>query len=555
MKRYNGYFKVLAAFIVTVILGSCTKLDQQLNSALTNDQASTALGANGTQLLLQTAYNDIGPYTGPGAIFALEEVPADMCVVPTRAGDWDDNGNWRNLKKHTWQADGIGIIIDQFNSLNKLNFDATNVLAFNPIPQQAAEAKFLRALALYQLLDLFGQYPIRNPGDNLLNAPEVKSGEEAVQFIISELTAALPDLIPAGSTSAIATKDAANFLLMKTYLNHGAFVNREAPTFSDADMQQVITLGNAIINSGIYSYNPNYFDNFAVNVATGVQKPSPEAIFSDPNTAGVSANYAGMHERWWATLHYNQYTPLNPQAGWNGFSTVADFYNSFGIGAPATQTPADTLLDTRIGGRFYKGCTDISGIRPGLLIGQQYNENGVALKDRKGNLMKFDPNIVEDLKETGSDLEIKGIRAVKYVPDYSNGGKYYGNTPGNWLILFRYPDVVLMVAEAKMRAATPDNAGALALVNGLRAARGAAPMVAPMALANPANVSDKTTLLAERGRELYWEGVRRTDLIRFGVFTKAWYLKPATDNKYLVFAIPSSALAANPNLKQNPGYN
>ena len=165
MKRYNSYFKILAAFIVTVIFGSCTKLDQQLNSALTNEQAANALGANGTQLLLQTAYNDVGnPYSDPGNIFALEEVTADQCVVPTRAGDWDDNGKWRALKKHTWQADGVDVIIGQYNALNKLNFDATNVLAFGPTNAQAAEAKFLRALAVYQLLDLLKmekKFPIK----------------------------------------------------------------------------------------------------------------------------------------------------------------------------------------------------------------------------------------------------------------------------------------------------------------------------------------------------------------------------------------------------------
>src|SRR5690606_2943589 len=129
-------------------------------------------------LLLQTAYNDVGnPYSDPGNILALEEVTADQCVVPTRAGDWDDNGKWRALKQQTFGADGVDIIIGQYNALNRLNFDATNVLAFNPTKAQAAEARFLRALSLYQLLDLFGQFPFRNPGDNLLNAPKVYSGD------------------------------------------------------------------------------------------------------------------------------------------------------------------------------------------------------------------------------------------------------------------------------------------------------------------------------------------------------------------------------------------
>ena len=538
-------------FLILLALGSlagCTKLDQKLNSTLTSDQAATALGANGTQLLLQTAYIDVGnPFADPGNIFALEEVTADECVVPTRAGDWDDNGKWRALKKHTWGPDGVDVIINQFNSLNKLNFDATNVLAFNPTAVQKAEARFLRALSLYQLLDLYGQFPFREAGENLLNAPKVYSGEEAVQFIINELNEAIVDL-PAANPMEKANKDAANFLLMKVYLNHGAFVNRAAPTFSNEDMQKVIDLGNAITPR---TYSANYFDNFNPTNST-----TQEGIFAAPNVAGVATNNNRIDNRWWATLHYNSYTPLAPQAGWNGFSTVADFYNSFAVnGAVAKQTAEDTLLDPRIGGRFYKGITNApgSGLRPGLLIGQQYDDKGVARKDRKGNLLKFDPNIVEDLKETGNDLEIKGIRVLKYAPDFSNGGKNYSNQAGNWLILFRYPEVVLMVAEAKMRLTAPDNAGALAQVNDLRAKRGA-PALTSMTLVNPANLKDPNTLLAERGRELYWEVVRRTDMIRFGVFTKAFALKPASDNKYLVFPIPSSALAANPNLTQNPGY-
>jgi hypothetical protein len=91
------------------------------------------------------------------------------------------------------------------------------------------------------------------------------------------------------------------------------------------------------------------------------------------------------------------------------------------------------------------------------------------------------------------------------------------------------------------------------MVNALRAARGAAPL-ATMALVNTANVEDPNTLLAERGRELYWESHRRTDLLRFGVYLKPWQYKPTDDAKNLVFPVPNSALAANPNLKQNPGY-
>jgi hypothetical protein len=559
MNRYK-YIMIAGFFLVTAAIISCTKLDQQLNSTLTSNQAANSLGANGTQLLLQTAYNDVGnPYSDFGLIPALEEVSADECVLPTRGSDWDDAGKWRALHQHTFEAEGIDIILSQFNSLNKLNFDATNVLAFGPTKQQAAEARFLRALALYQLLDLYGQFPFRNPGDNLLNAPKVIAGEEAAQFIISELTTILPDLNESANAAAnpmaktLATKDAANFLLMRVHLNYGAFVNRANPTFADADMQNVISLGNGIINSGRYSYSVNFFDNF-----NPTNSASPEGIFAYPNFSGVTINNSDIRQRWWSTLNYNQHAAnfSNPVAGWNGFATVAEFYNSFGVTTPTTQTATDSLLDKRIGWRFYPNCTELSGIRPGLLLGQQYDPNGVKYKDRNGNDLVYKTNISPDLKENGIDKELPGIRVVKYVPDFTGGPSapnYGERKAGNWLMMFRYPEVVLMVAEAKLRAAAPDVAGALLLINNLRAARGAAPLAA-LPLVNTNNVYDPATLLAERGREMYWEAVRRTDLIRFGMFLKPWAYKPASNPRYLVYPIPPTALAANPNLKQNPGF-
>ncbi len=546
MIRNNNY-KVGLVLIIAVFAG-CTRLDEKLNSSLTNQQTSAALGALGTALLLKAAYSDFtGPFNDVEQLINLTGNSSDESLVPTRGGDWDDNGKWRSVHAHTWNPNLAACLLT-FNSLNKMNFDATNVLAFNPSDVQAAEARFLRAWSLYYLLDLFGQYPFRNPGDNLLNAPEVKSGAAAVDFIISELNAILPNLPPAvANMNYRANPDAARMLLMRCYLNKGAFINRAAPTFSDADMQQVITLGNAIMTSNRYSYTANYFDNFSVDNDVKCK----EGIFAYQNTSGVAANNLDVKARWYSTLHYNQYTPKNPNAGWNGFSTVAEFYNTFGVTAATTMTLNDSLLDKRIGGRYYPGVTNVSGLRPGLLVGQQYNEAGVALTDRKtpSHPLAFDPAISPNMTETNAAKEeITGIRVVKYPPDYSN----YDGAAGNDLVIFRYPDVVLMVAEAMMRKAAPDNAGALTLVNALRTARGAAPL-ASMTLVSATNYAPNT-LLAERGRELYWEWVRRTDLIRFGVFLRPWPYKTADDPKNLLFPVPAQALAANPNLKQNPGY-
>ncbi len=550
MNRYKKLTKFALSLLTITAIASCTKLNESLNSTLTSTEVANTPGS--TAGLVAAAYSDLGGLLhGQDQLFSLQENTSDESLVPTRGGDWDDNGVWRVLHSHTWNADH-GQILNVFNNLNKLNFDATNVLLFKPTDAQAAEARFLRALALYNLLDLYGQYPFREPGENLLNAPVVRTGAEGINFIISELNAILTAL-PANNPVSKATPDAARVLLMRCYLNKGAFLNRAAPTFDAADLEKVVTIGNAIIASGKYSFTPNYFDNFSVDN----DAKSKEAIFTYMNTSGVAANNGGIAARWNMTLHYNSYTPNNPNAGWNGFSTISDFYSSFNTTAAATTFgPADTVLDRRLGGRFYAGATDKSGLRPGFLVNQQYNENGVILHDRKWkpgvdpvntHLLAYTPTIAANMIETGDNLEVTGIRVVKYVPDYAN----YGGPAGNDLMIFRYPDVFLMVAEARLR--TGDDAGALTMVNQLRTARSSAPLTS-LPLVNTANVEDPKTLLAERGRELYWESVRRTDLIRFGVYLKPWQYKPTDDAKNLLFPVPNQALAANPNLKQNPGY-
>ncbi|MDQ6902877.1 MAG: RagB/SusD family nutrient uptake outer membrane protein [Bacteroidota bacterium] len=549
MINYNHKIKFGLLFIAVGIGFSCTKLKENLSSTLTNAQVVSSFGSNGPQLILSGAYADLTFLAGQDQLFSLEENSSDESLVPTRGGDWDDNGVWRVIHNHTWNADH-GQILSTFNSLNKLNFDATNVLGFNPTPSQAAQAKVLRAFALYYLLDLYGQYPIRNPGDNLLLAPTVRSGVAGMDSVIADITSSIPNL-PAPGNAAIVNSDVAKVLLMKCYLQKGTIANRAAPTFDPADLARVITLGNGIIASKNYSYMANYFANF-----NPTNHSSSEAIWLYPNTSGVSTNHAGTEARWNMTLHYNSFKAKLGGAGWNGFSTISDFYSSFNTGGGAvTFGPKDTIWDTRLGERTKSDSISwkISGIKPGFLVGQQYDGDSTPQKDRKNNPLAFIPAISPNMIEQGNLLELTGIRVVKYAPDFSGSGyPYYGGPAGNDLMIFRYPDVVLMVAEAMMRI-NPADPAALVLVNGLRVARGA-PVFTTLPLVNPSNVEDPNTLLAERGREFYWESFRRTDMLRFGVFLKIWQYKPTDDPKNLVYPIPSQALAANPNLTQNPGY-
>jgi hypothetical protein len=159
----------------------------------------------------------------------------------------------------------------------------------------------------------------------------------------------------------------------------------------------------------------------------------------------------------------------------------------------------------------------------------------------------------------GQNLEIEdiglftdGYAITKWRNVDSNGNPGVDpEFPDTDFPMFRYADVLLMKAECLYRTG---GGGALALINQVRERAGATAL--------SGSVTDEI-LIAERARELYWECHRRTDLIRFGVFTTDGYLwdwkgnvkeGKATDPKFNIFPIPSADIGANPNLQQNPGY-
>ena len=503
------YTRLLYVGLPMVLLFGCTKLEEKLQGELTQEQAGGSGGNANTAALLTGVYNSMRtPYQDQSQYWAAQEHTTDAAIGPTRGGDWDDNGVWRVLHLHRWDGDHT-FLNNTFNDLNGIVFAATDLLRFNPTPAQAAQARFLRAFAQFSILEGWDQVPYREPGSNILDAPQVRKGIEAWTEIVAEVNAIMSAL-PTGPAN-VANQDAAKVLLMKLYLNKGVFANRAAPTFDPADMAQVITLADQIIASGKYTLATNYFDNFAPtnNVL------STENIFTAENIGGSSSG--NVRSRWFMTLHYNQ----NPSS-WNGFTTLSDYYNKF------------EAADLRRS-QSYPGVTNVSGIKPGFLIGQQFDQNGVALKDRGGRPLIFTPEV--KAIETGQNLEVTGIRVVKYPIDYTSG-----DNANNDYVYYRYADVLLMKAEAQLR--TNNAAGALALVNQVRAIRGATPMAAVTLL----------QLLDERAREFYWEGMRRQDLVRFGEYLKPWQEKPVDDPKYLIFPIPNQQLAANPNLVQNPGY-
>jgi len=526
---------IMLVFILTVT--SCTKLDTKIGPP--NSIREVTAGTPPTPSSLSKIYEKVNNFvSGQGKWFAMQEHPTDMMMGPTRGTDWDDFGEWRELHLQTWRPLHVEVT-NCWGDINSGLFEST-LLAESATASASdkAAARFLRAFFSYAGCDLFGQVQHRPATALASDIPSVYTRSEACDFIISELEAIIPTLPTyTHATRNKATKEAAQFLLAKTYLNKAVF--KQDPTkpagnspgdansntnfaFSAADMNKVIALCNSIAANPDLSLTNFYFDNFSWENGT----KSTENIF-------VATVQNGNDMRW-LTCMGNHYF-MAPD-GWNGMVTLSDFYDSFDDNDVRKGAPVP-------------GYTNLVGRNAGFLIGQQKGPSNktvgnpiVDLKDRSGNPLIF----TRDCPIVAAS-EVKGIRQNKFPLDPAEMNNSQGRGSKNEFPFFRFADVRLMKAEAILRGGT-DAETPLAIVNGLRAKRGN-PVLAPLASV------DLKALLAERGRELYFEGSRRNDLIRFGKFNDPVQERPIKSEAYrVVYPIPTLPLSSNPNLKQNFGY-
>jgi hypothetical protein len=512
MKRINIIKGILLTS--TIVLGvSCTNLDEEvLDGVVVSTDGGGTVNASS---LLVSSYDGLRNFETQGQMFALDEMSTDALVGPTRGGDWDDNAAWRQIHVHTWAPDHVEVR-NSWNTLLSQVYNC-NLVIENGTAAEVSQARFLRAFYYYNVIDLFGQVPYREAGSKLEADPKVWTRAEATDFVINELEAVIGQL-PARTTgnTGVANSDAANFLLAKLYLNKAVFKAADAAgpyTFDAADMTKVVTHVNAISAT----LSVDYWDNFKPNNDT-----SPEIIFSAKSVRG---GVGGVQFMWRMSNHYNQ-TP----DGWNGFATVAEYYDKF--------NPTDRRIknsDAAIITAF--------GNPAGFQIGQIYKPGGTEIvRDR----IKNDANPLGQplvytkavtLITSGSTLESAGVRGHKYIPDALNIG-----APDNDYVFMRYSDALMMKAEAIARggAGTNDVVKLAAIIS-----RSGQPAAFPTTLDG---------IYLERGKELWWEGWRRNDMIRFGKFLQARELKPyVSDKKYALYPIPADALF-NANFVQNPGY-
>ncbi len=531
----NIKFLKYSIFAGALVLGvSCTDLDEQVLDATLTENANA-------DAVVNSAYSGLLKIQTQDGVFAIQEVTSDFCIVPTRAGDWGDGGAWLEDHFHTWTANSREVNTAWKHMLSSV-YNCDLALGLSTIsPSNKAQAQFLKAFYYYMAIDMFGQVPYREAGSDPDDFPKVWDSPTATAQIIALLEEALPNL-PEKSASdpSIANKDAANYLLAKIYLNKAVFDSPSHTGFNNnnaANMSKVIQYVDAISNNGKSALAPDYWDNFKPSNNT-----SPELILTGRNVLGVDAvdglGVNGIRSRWYMGNHYNQVP-----SGWNGFSVLADYYAQFD---PNDRRIKNDEFNTAFGSPL------------GMRIGQQYapvpaGAAPVALKtrgqngDRPLNFQSDPAGLPADGKITSEDwLERWGIRPQKYIPDLSNLDK-----PENDYVIFRYADALLMKAEALLRGGTGST----------HAATGTAAQIATLlqrgnaaAYSTTLDLSTLDGVYHARAVELWEEGWRRNDMIRFGKYTTARATMKNTDAYRVLLPIPTTALL-NPNIKQNPGYN
>lgn len=492
--------KIVSFVFVILFLISCTKLDEELYSEIPEDQ----FPENSTQAAALTVppYTPLTQLLDNGGWWFAQEVPSDEMTAPTRDADWDDGGKWRVLHQHTWnnETEAINTMWSHFYDGAILCNEALFLL---PPPNTAealppiAKMKVLRSFYYYLLIDNYGDVPYVTSFANAPAQPYKAKRADIFDSLVQTIEQNV-QYLPSLTSKYDVGKGMAFSLLAKLYLNAEVYTGTAQWEKAEAACDSVMAMG--------YSLEGNPLSPFITN-----NDASPENIFTiafDENDPDERGEF-NLHMR---TLHYNSNLTFNMTVGpWNGFAVMEDHYNTY----------------------------DDNDLRKeGFLVGQQYSYDGQEIIDpgAENEKLIFDPHIpalVMDATFTPVEIRMSGARVVKFEVKLGAKQRLSNDFP-----LFRYGDILLMKAEAMIR----QGGNGDEYVNMIRNRAG---------LENWSDV-DLEMLLAERGREMFWEAKRRQDLIRFGEFNKAWWEKDASSPDRNIFPIPQWAIDANPNLSLPP---
>ena len=542
MKR-NLINKLLLTLLLSGCLVACNKNKVLTpNDAVTSAQVySTAVGYKQALAKVYGSYaltGNIAPYNpnGPGDIqgidegasdffrlfWYLQELPTDEAVITYGDPGVQDihsmvwsSGNaittglyYRSLFQITLCNDFIRQSSDaEISSRGFTGADATNIRYYR------AEARFLRAYQYWVLMDLYANPPFVTDANAVGSVvPPQTDRKTLFAYVESELKAIDPLLVkPKGNEYGRADQGAAWALLARMYLN--AQVYTGTARFTDA-----ITYSQKVINAG-YSLIPNYDQLMLADDNTNTNEFILTINYDGLKTQGYGGTQFLVHAATGGSMPANKFGVDYKYAG---IRTTSNLVNLFP--APLTQDttnfPNNGNPDTRAE-FWYPGqnlaINNVTAFTDGIAINKYRN---VTKTGAAGSSVTF------------SDIDMP---------------------------IFRLSEQYLIYAESVLRGGTGDKSVALGYINTLRTrAYGGS---------NAGNITSGqlTTdfILDERGRELYWEGFRRTDLVRYGKFTSSSYVWPfkggvkagtGVGDFRNLYGIPDKDRAVNPNLKQNPGY-
>ena len=580
--------KILAIATISILMivhWGCTDLEENiLDESLTGaGQAEAISGA------IAPAYGQVSWTWRHTNYYGLQLIAADEAILPYRGGtDWFDGGKFLATHRHSITS-GNDLVRSSWNELTKNISRAISAIeVLRPLSEegntQATGALYemiaLRAYLNMLMLDSWGLVFDKEKSSDLSN---ILRDQDAIDYLDSELLS-VADLINNNLSPGRLSQAAVWGLLARLHLN--AAVYRDpygTPNFTGEDMNKVIQYTDNIINSNQFRFSEEYFDLF-----NDENNTNPEIIFS-LDQRGVLRR---EHSRWayWSIAGSLFPRPEFPSAdGTDGPAITSDFYQTWAQAySPLDPAEADT--------RFYQEninvpeeLKDLTGLSPendedhfyciadvdfeinrgilrGVLWGPRKGSDGAFLTcddgtvriypviQRKGNGPDRDVGYVEHTEQVDftneGRLHNKGYRCSKY--QFSRTSPNGNNFSSVDLVLMRLAEIYLMRAEAKLRSG--DNAGALADVNAVRTSRTARPAQTPAAL----TAIDIDIMFRERGFELYWEGFRRGDQIRFGKYEDTWTEKTDSDPSNRLFPIPQSAIDGASNaagfLVQNRGY-
>lgn len=377
----------------------------------------------------------------------------------------------------------------------------------NTIKEYRAEARFLRALTYMYALDLYRNYPFFDENSTIgSKRPQQIMKDDLYKYVEKELLESEKSLaapvVGWNENYGHANKAAAWAALSRLYLNAETYVGQKKYT-------ECITYCKKIINAG-YELEPKYADMFKAD-----NDHSKEMIFPLRYEGAETMTWGGMTALLcWGSLQFQEET--NAKGGWQGVRAKSSLLKLF------------------------------------------TNENEYK-KDTRFSMLRLDgTKNVEIVKE--GDFKDNGIPVTKFYNINKDGKKPASSEAYVDFPLFRLGEIYLNLAEAVLRGGTGATKNeAMNYLNELRKRAYKDKTVAPI---DDNNFTLKF-LLDERGRELFFEAQRRTDLVRFGKYTSADYVWPwkggvaegkGVDDKYKVFPLPSDDIGSNLNLKQNDGY-